>query len=406
MATSKKLDLDATLRRAPGVRITLDSADRARIAVGNCELVAGPHSLAVLDVFSRPTVVARALEELQRRAQGARDWMELTNTVISFFNAGILVDPAKEAVTVRSISYGYDNPGIHIDMLNDRTRTSAFLEAIRQSVRPDDVVVEIGTGTGILATAAALAGARHVYAIEAGEISKAAREVARANGVEDRVTIVRGWSTQTVLPERGTLLVSEMLGDEPLDESILDLVVDAQKRLLLEDARVIPAGLQVYALPMTVPRDLWARSVFGEEEVRKWEDWYGVRLQPLEALRTSRSLFTTVRPARTQAWEAMAEPVLLADINLARIEDTAISSRAACTATRDGLVSGVVVYFESDLASGVTLSTDPRRIPEDNHWHNGLWVLTEPVPVRARQQFTIGYDQSADAGERVRVNLE
>ena len=40
-------------------------------------------------------------------------------------------------------------------MLDDRRRTEGFLAAIRQVVRPGDVVVDIGTGTTVLATAAA-----------------------------------------------------------------------------------------------------------------------------------------------------------------------------------------------------------------------------------------------------------
>jgi predicted RNA methylase len=53
-------------------------------------------------------------------------------------------------------------------MLRDQRRTKSFLEAVRNVVSPGDVVIDIGTGTGILAAAAAQAGARHVYAVEIG----------------------------------------------------------------------------------------------------------------------------------------------------------------------------------------------------------------------------------------------
>ena len=66
-----------------------------------------------------------------------------------------------------------DDTSLHATLLSDRTRTHAFLRAIRNVVRPEDVVVEIGTGTALLAMAAIRAGARHVYALEAGPIARA-----------------------------------------------------------------------------------------------------------------------------------------------------------------------------------------------------------------------------------------
>ncbi len=45
-------------------------------------------------------------------------------------------------------------------MVSDHTRTNAFAAAIREVVQPGDVVLDVGTGTGILAMFAAKAGAR------------------------------------------------------------------------------------------------------------------------------------------------------------------------------------------------------------------------------------------------------
>ena len=73
----------------------------------------------------------------------------------------------------------------------------------------------------MLAVAAARAGARHVYAIEATPLAHEAREVVRANGLEDRVTVVEGWSTRISLPERASVAVSEILGSDALEERVL-----------------------------------------------------------------------------------------------------------------------------------------------------------------------------------------
>ncbi len=71
-------------------------------------------------------------------------------------------------------------------MLHDERRTGDYLRALAAAVRPDDVVLDIGTGSGVLAVAAARAGARRVYAVEASDIAEVAARVFEVNGVQDR----------------------------------------------------------------------------------------------------------------------------------------------------------------------------------------------------------------------------
>ena len=45
------------------------------------------------------------------------------------------------------------------------------------------------------------------------------------------------------LPERADLLVAEVIGNEPLEEEILETMLDARHRLLKPGARMIPHAL-------------------------------------------------------------------------------------------------------------------------------------------------------------------
>src|SRR5438128_2452160 len=80
--------------------------------------------------------------------------------------------------------------------------TRAYESAIRQVVRPGSVVVDIGTGSGILALMACRSGARKVFAIEPADVIQLAREIARANGYADRIEFIQSHSTAATLPER------------------------------------------------------------------------------------------------------------------------------------------------------------------------------------------------------------
>ena len=100
----------------------------------------------------------------------------------------------------------------HITLLGDKARVGAFRAAIEATVRPGDVVVDVGSGTGVLAFFAARAGARRVYAIEETDLIDVAQALARENCLDDRIVFIRGNSLGVALPERAHVLVTETLG--------------------------------------------------------------------------------------------------------------------------------------------------------------------------------------------------
>lgn len=90
------------------------------------------------------------------------------------------------------------------DMIADKSRFGAYADAIQRAVRPGDVVVDLGCGPGIFALLACRAGAKRVYAIDAGEVIHFARQLAAANGFADRIEFFHGDSRQIELAEPPT----------------------------------------------------------------------------------------------------------------------------------------------------------------------------------------------------------
>ena len=99
-----------------------------------------------------------------------------------------------------------------------------------------------------------------------------------------RVTLVEGWSTKVELPERADVMISEIMGDEPFGEHVLEATADAVKRLLEPRARMIPRRVRLFAVPVAIPARALGEHLFTRTALRRWRSWYGFDFAPLEKI--------------------------------------------------------------------------------------------------------------------------
>ena len=84
-------------------------------------------------------------------------------------------------------------------------------------------------GQVLLGLPAVGAGATRVYAIERGEIIVLARQIARQNGLEDRISFIQGDARHVEIERRADLVVGELIGSLGLDGDIITIFCDARK---------------------------------------------------------------------------------------------------------------------------------------------------------------------------------
>ena len=106
----------------------------------------------------------------------------------------------------------------HFGMLNDTVRNAAYEEAIARAVAvqkddPNSIVLDIGSGSGLLAMMAARGGAKRIVSCEACKpLSIAAKEIITENGFDGSVFIFPAHSTK--LKPRMMAAICEQLDDE------------------------------------------------------------------------------------------------------------------------------------------------------------------------------------------------
>lgn len=127
--------------------------------------------------------------------------------------------------------------------LSDRKRTITFKDAIYHAVHERDVVLEIGTGTGILSLFAIDAGARKVYAVE---VEKELEEPLRNTFKGRNIELIIGDGRTVTPPEKVDVIICEMVSTGLLNElqrSVMDHALD----YLNPGGRVIPSKMFCFA---------------------------------------------------------------------------------------------------------------------------------------------------------------
>lgn len=160
-------------------------------------------------------------------------------------------------------------------------RTGAYHNAITANAADfkGKVVVDVGTGSGILAFFAAKAGARKVYALEASGAALRARKLLAANGLGDVVEVIHGKVEEITLLERADVIVSEPMGFMLIHERMLESYIIARQRFLKPGGLMLPTTGTIYAAPFT------DAALHAEQaaKVAFWgaTDFYGLDLTPL-----------------------------------------------------------------------------------------------------------------------------
>jgi type II protein arginine methyltransferase len=278
-------------------------------------------------------------------------------------------------------------PRWHFEMLNDEERNAAFRAALNAVVKQHQLVLDVGTGTGLLAMMAAQSGARAVVSCETvAPIAHLARRIIAANGLADCISVVPKLSADLHvgqdLPSRADVLVTETVDCGLLGEQILPTIRHAREHLLKDDARIIPASARVYFTlleSVAVHKKNFARvaggldvSLFNRFSTR---EYFPVRASNLDHRRLSltRPLFTFDFQQSIPASRAVRLPVEVA---------------------HSGDVHAILFWFDLELADGIRLSNHPANA--NSHWMQAVHCFERPL--RVERGTTVVLEASHDDG--------
>jgi len=270
-------------------------------------------------------------------------------------------------------------------MLQDDARNQAYELALNGVIGALDkesiVVVDAGAGTGLLASLACKAAARHgkqatVVALEMNPvIAGLCAATVRENALESSVIVVPQRSTSVELGVQADVVVSETMDSLLLSEGVVGTMRDALERLGCPGCMPIPCkiacvGQLVQLNDVSALHDVVCKTG-------------GLRVPHMEATYLSspglhhpvlvNQLSSDVTP--------LSRPTVLFEVDFTSqpaskgVQERTVELELECSGTAHALL----VWWTAQLADGVHVDTDPRRGYFQNHWHLGLYPLDQPA---------------------------
>jgi hypothetical protein len=293
----------------------------------------------------------------------------------------------------------YSRVASHGSMLFDETRNGLYARALRKLVRPGSVVLDLGAGMGIHGLLAAAAGASRVYLVEPQPVVQVAREVARANGLADRVIVLQDRIEDVTLPEQVDLIVSVFTGNLLFSEDLMPSLYHARDRYLKPGGSLVPDKAELWLAPLSA-QQLHAKHV------GRWS----TPVHGIDYTSTRRFAANEILWLRREDFigsERLGPGAVISAIDMSLATSGDCDGEATCAVETAGLCHGLLAWIRIKLLDE-WMSTDPESPPV--HWSPVVLPIDPPLPLVAGEdiQFSLQrpmhgdwtWSISAKAGQR------
>ena len=291
-------------------------------------------------------------------------------------------EPAVADMTSKDYYFdSYAHFGIHEEMLKDSVRTVSYRNAIIQNAHlfKDKVVLDVGCGTGILSMFAAKAGAKLVIGVDMSNIILKARQIVQDNGLQDKVVLLQGKMEEVNLPvDKVDIIISEWMGYFLLYESMLDTVLVARDKYLVEGGLILPSKATMYIAGIE-------DADYKEEKIAFWENVYGFDMSAIKFDALHEPLVDCVKSDAVVTSCCAFKEV---DILTVKKSDLSFTVPFCMAGSRQDNVHALLAWFDIEFDGGlhkkICFSTGP--FAEYTHWKQAVFYLNDVIAVNEGEE--------------------
>jgi protein arginine N-methyltransferase 1 len=268
----------------------------------------------------------------------------------------------------------YSHYSSHEELIKDKFRMSAYRNAILENptLFKGKVVLDAGTGTGILALLAAKCGARKVYAVERTAMADYAAEIVALNGFSGQIEVIRGAVEDIRLPEQVDVILSDWMGFCLLYETMLPAVIIARDRFMRPGGTMFPSRAKLFMVGIE-------DHEYRGQKIGFWDDVYGFKFTSVKKWALVEPLFEICPIERiiTDTCELVD-----LDLNRATVDCVNLDCSFQLGPTKKETLHAFTVWFDIIFKGPqrtVVMSTSPRA--PSSRWYQSIFYLETPILV-------------------------
>lgn len=260
-------------------------------------------------------------------------------------------------------AYGFSGYPVHETMLTDRMRMNAYFKAIQKHVKKGDVVLDFGTGTGILSFFASLKKPSKIYAIDHSDFIENARLVAEKNAIKN-IEFVKINSKDFKTKQKVDIILQEQIGIYFFNEKMIENVVDLRDRLLKENGRILPNKFELFIVPVRI-KDEFNIPFLWEVKIRDID--FGCLEKKIKDIRRMYR-----RISNNELDYFLCEPEKFYSFDLEKIGDGIPLKKIHFKKKikKSGRLDGFCMYFKAIFDKEISFTNSP--LSKETHWKSLL----------------------------------
>ena len=244
----------------------------------------------------------------------------------------------------------------HDKMLADSVRNDAYYRAIAKYVNEGDVVIDLGTGTGVLSFLAASKNPKKVYAIDHSNIIEKARFIAERNNIQ-KIQFIKINSWNFNLPDKVDVILHEQIGEYLFEENMVSNLINLRDRLLKTGGRILPNRFELFIEPVQLKDDyrvpfIWENRV-GQVKYDGLKDYVKKDVGKSYYRRM-------IDPSHVAHFLCNPEKLVVCDLETMKESDLPKTLGYRRNIVRDGRLDGFCLYFNAMFDDDINFSTSPR----------------------------------------------
>ena len=256
----------------------------------------------------------------------------------------------------------------HEKMLADSVRINTYKRAIEKHVGAEDMVLDLGTGTGILSFFAAGQKPEKIYAIDHSEFITIAEAIAKKNKFEN-IEFVKTNSRNFNPDVKFDIIIHEQIGDYLFNENMIQNLLDLRHRLLKPSGRIIPGKFELFLEPACLKEPfnipfIWENQVHGVD-FSFLENYY----EELEQHKPADYRQEWIEADAVNHFLCEAKPILEFDLNeLGSEKEIPRSMEISKQIVTPGSFDGMCLFFKVVFDEEIHFDTSP--LTTHTHWGN------------------------------------